>query len=291
MNRIFKLRPADALTIFFASLLLLITLIFNSAIPKRNLLVLIYSLLLAAQFFVMRFRDKTKLTRVVYDLLFPLISVIVIFDSLGWIVHYINPVDIDPILVEIDFWIFGNHPTVMLESIVSPLLTDILQLAYASYYFLPVVLGVMLLRSGQREEFSKSLFLVLLCFYLSYIGYIIWPALGPRFEIAHLQTIELQGLFFADAIKDALNFLEGTKRDAFPSGHTAIALTVLYLTFKYKRLLFWIYLPIIILLIFSTVYCRYHYVIDVLAGIAFTGLTIALGEGYYRLWEKKRQSS
>ncbi len=291
MKNLFRLRPADALTIFFASLLLLITLIFNSAIPKRNLLVLIYSLLLAAQFFVMRFRDKTKLTRVVYDLLFPLISVIVIFDSLGWIVHYINPVDIDPILVEIDFWIFGNHPTVMLESIVSPLLTDILQLAYASYYFLPVVLGIMLLRNGQREEFSKSLFLVLLCFYLSYIGYIIWPALGPRFEIAHLQTIELQGLFFADAIKDALNFLEGTKRDAFPSGHTAIALTVLYLTFKYKRLLFWIYLPIIILLIFSTVYCRYHYVIDVLAGIAFTGLTIALGEGYYRLWEKKRQSS
>lgn len=287
MKNLFRLRPADALTIFFASLLLLITLIFNSAIPKRNLLVLIYSLLLAAQFFVMRFRDQTKLTRAVYDLLFPLISVIVIFDSLGWIVHYINPVDIDPILVEIDYRLFGNHPTVMLESIVNPLLTDILQLAYASYYFLPVVLGVMLLRNGQREEFNRSLFLVLLCFYLSYIGYIIWPALGPRFEIAHLQTIELRGMFFADLIKDALNFLEGIKRDAFPSGHTAIALTVLYLAFKYKRMLFWIYLPVVIMLIFSTVYCRYHYVVDVIAGMGLTLLTLFLGERYYNWWEKK----
>lgn len=290
MGVIFKLRPADTLTIIFVSALLLITLIFNSVIPKKNLLVFIYSLLLAAQLFIIKFRDATKLTRAVYNLIFPLISVLVVFDSLGWVVQYVNPVDIDPILVEIDYRLFGNHPTVMLESITNPLLTEIMQIAYATYYFLPLILGGSLLKNKKMEEFNRSLFLVLLCFYLSYVGYIIWPALGPRFEIAHLQTVELQGLFFADAIKDTLNFLEGIKRDAFPSGHTAVALIVLYLAYKYERMLFWIFLPIVALMLFSTVYCRYHYVIDVIAGIGLALFTIVLGEGYYRFWEKKRQS-
>jgi len=36
-------------------------------------------------------------------------------------------------------------------------------------------------------------------------------------------------------------------------------------------------------LILSTVYLRYHYVIDVVAGVALTGLTIALAPGLRRL--------
>jgi len=36
-------------------------------------------------------------------------------------------------------------------------------------------------------------------------------------------------------------------------------------------------------LVISTVYLRYHYVIDVIAGIALTGLTIVLAPGLQRL--------
>jgi membrane-associated phospholipid phosphatase len=40
-------------------------------------------------------------------------------------------------------------------------------------------------------------------------------------------------------------------------------------------------------LIFATVYCRYHYVVDVIAGFGLTIITIAFGEWYYR-WREKR---
>jgi len=287
---ILKLRPADALTIIFVSILLLITILFNSTIPNRLLLIATYLALLVGQFILIKVKDKNRFLRFTYDLIFPVLSVLVLFDSLGWLVHYINPVDIDPLLIKLDYAIFGNHPTIMLESILNPFLTDILQIAYSTYYFLPVVLGIMLIKNNQKEEFNRSLFLILFCFYLSYVGYIIWPAIGPRFTLENVQTQKLQGFLIAEPMQNLLNKLEGVKRDAFPSGHTGIALTVLYLSFRYNKKLFVIYLPIVALLIFSTVYCRYHYVVDVIAGFGLTAITILLGEKYYN-WQENKQKT
>lgn len=287
---ILGLRPADVLTIIFVSILLIITIAFNSAIPNKFLLIPIYSALLIAQFILVKVKDKTRLLRIMYDLIFPVISVLVLFDSLGWVVHYVNPVDIDPVLIKLDYTLFGNHPTVMLEAVMNPVLTDILQLVYSSYYFLPVIFGIALLKNNHREEFNRSLFLILFCFYLSYIGYIIWPAVGPRFTLDYLQTEKLRGFFIAEPLQNLLNKLEGIKRDAFPSGHTGVALTVLLLAYRYTRRLFWVYLPVVALLLLSTVYCRYHYVVDVIAGVGLTVVTFVFGEMYYTWWQKKNNS-
>jgi membrane-associated phospholipid phosphatase len=281
---VLRQRPADAVTIIFLVFLTSLSLLFYNHIPRAPLLIIIYASLVITQIAIIKIRDLNKVFRFLHDLVFPALCVFIIFDSLEWLVHYVNPEDIDPILIRIDYMIFGNHPTVMLERIMSPLLTDILQIAYSTYYFIPVILGVVLLLNKQREEFERSIFLILFCFYLSFLGYILMPALGPRFVIDSLQTHELRGLFVAESIQHFLNYLEGIKRDAFPSGHTAVALTVLYLAYRYRRDLFWVLVPVVTALVFSTVYCRYHYVIDVIAGIGLTILTIILGEWYYKLW-------
>jgi membrane-associated phospholipid phosphatase len=293
MGRIFKIilgqRPADVITIIFLLFLLTLALMFYHDIPKAQFLISLYSILIIAQVIIVRFKNKSSLIGLLYDLLFPITCVLLIFDSLEWLVHYINPEDIDPVLIRIDYLIFNNHPTVLLEKITSPLLTDLLQLAYSTYYFIPISFGIVLLLNNQREKFDRTLFLILFCFYLSYLGYILMPALGPRFTINHLQTTELRGFIVAEPIQKFLNRLEGIKRDAFPSGHTAIALLVLYLAFMFKRSYFWIFLPIVSALIFSTVYCRYHYVVDIIAGFGLTLLTIFMGEWYYGWWLKQNR--
>ncbi len=91
-----------------------------------------------------------------------------------------------------------------------------------------------------------------------------------------------------NAIVDILNALEGNKRDCFPSGHTQTVLISLWFAFKYRRPLFWIYLPVIIALIISTVYLRYHYVIDLVAGVAAAGITILLGNILWTWWVGQR---
>ena len=85
----------------------------------------------------------------------------------------------------------------------------------------------------------------------------------------------------ARAISQTINRLENTKLDAFPSGHTMITTAVLIVAWRRFRKLFWFLLPVAILLILSTMYCRYHYLVDVLAGIVLAFATVPLGDRLY----------
>jgi membrane-associated phospholipid phosphatase len=89
-------------------------------------------------------------------------------------------------------------------------------------------------------------------------------------------------------ISKTINELEHTKLDAFPSGHTMITVAVLIVAWRRARRLFWVLLPVGTLLIFSTMYCRYHYLVDVLAGIVLAFATVPLGD---RLYDRMRQKA
>jgi len=148
---------------------------------------------------------------------------------------------------------------------------------------MPLSLGALLIAKHRDRELDEALFGIVLCFYLSYLGYLLVPAIGPRFTLAHLQTMDLQAGPITQSIQGILNSLEHNKTDAFPSGHTAIALMTLYYARKHReRTLFRMLIPLVSLLIFSTVYLRYHYVIDVIAGGLLAVLTIFLAPRAYR---------
>ena len=275
------------LNFLFLTFLTAVVVLSHTVIEGAPVLILVYSSLFLCQAVLILVHGRGKFFRLFYDIIFPTISILVVFDSLGRIVHSINPRDIDPLLIRLDYLLFHGYPTVMMEKVMHPLLTDILQLSYASYYFMPVALGVMLKMRGDDGAFDRSLFLIMLCFYLSYVGYMLWPAIGPRFTLNHLQGTDIRGLLVAGPIQELLNRLEGVKRDAFPSGHTGIALTVLYLAHRFERGLYRVLLPAVGALIFATVYCRYHYVVDVIGGVALAAITILAGEACYGYREKR----
>lgn len=275
------IRSSGRLTILFCLLLLLLVLSNQGEIPNLRYPIIVYGSIIFFQFVLIQIRKGNPVLTISRDIIFPVISVFIIFDSLEGIVHNINPHDIDYILIRLDYWIFNNYPGLVVERIENPFLTEVLQIAYLSYYFLPITLGVLLKIKRDEKGFDKSLFMILLCFYLSYIGYILFPALGPRYSMNHLYLGELEGLFLFDHIQRILNHLEGIKRDAFPSGHTAIALTVLVLAYRYHRGFFYVTLPVVVMLVFSTIYCRYHYVVDVLGGIVLAILTFLIGQWVY----------
>jgi membrane-associated phospholipid phosphatase len=215
----------------------------------------------------------------------PILFIGLIYQSLGDLIQYLQP-DIDPVLIRIDFFLFGVHPTVWMERWIVPWLTDLLSLAYVSYYFLPIVLGITLYLKNPRRDFEVAVFVLLLGYYASYIGYILFPAIGPRYTLAHLQTVPLEGRVITDFIRDTLNTWEHNKRDCMPSGHTQVALMVLFLSYRYRRLLFYILLPVATGLILSTVYHRYHYVIDLFAGAALAAGCILIGPRLYEAWKR-----
>ena len=206
------------------------------------------------------------------------------YKELTFLIPLVNPREFDPELAAIDRQIFGVDPTVWLERLTWPLPTELFQLSYITYYFLPLVLGVVLWRKGWTEKFHFFVFVIVIGFYLSYLGYIAVPALGPRFlpEIQSQHTKPLTGILLFDRIHATLNELEGKTYDAFPSGHTELTLLVLYYAQRFHRRTFWWILPAGSALIISTVYLRYHYVIDVIAGALLALAIILVAKPLYR---------
>ena len=206
------------------------------------------------------------------------------YKELTYLIPLVRGRDYDRELAMIDYQMFGVHPTVWLERWTWPVATEAFQLSYVTYYFLPVVLGVVLWRKGWWMKFHFFLFVVLMGFYLSYLGYIAVPAIGPRFlpEIQSAQTKPLTGILLFEAIHSALNRLEGITYDCFPSGHTELTLLVLYWAQRFHRRTFWWLLPAGCGLIISTVYLRYHYVIDVVAGALLALAIILVSKPLYR---------
>lgn len=207
--------------------------------------------------------------------------------------------DIDPFLIKADFWLFGLNPTVWAYRFSNPVLTEFLQFIYLFYYFLILFYGFELYLWNRLMEFRFSVFVILLSFYICYVFYIIFPAAGPRFYIHdfHAVSKELPGLFFTNYIRIFLDFGESihselanpliyAQRDAMPSAHLALAVILAYLSKKFHSKSFYFYLPYCFLMAISTIYLRYHYTVDLIAGAVVAVIAIIISkyfEKYYNL--------
>jgi membrane-associated phospholipid phosphatase len=277
--------PTQGLTLLFLIGLVVLTLIFHGQIPRWHSLLLRYAILLGLLFVLKLSWDRKTMGKAgdFVHYFSPILFVIVIYESLGDLIQHLQA-DVDPRLIQIDLSIFGVQPTLWMQQWIVPWLTDILSLAYLSYYFLPVALIVVLYLKSRTAELDRSVFVLAFGYYVSFIGYILFPAVGPRYAIAHLYTVPLEASFITDFVRDTLNALEHNKRDCMPSGHTQIVLIVLYLAHRYEKFLFYLFLPIVCALILSTLYLRYHYVIDLLVGMALAILCMIFGPLVHRWW-------
>ena len=190
--------------------------------------------------------------------------------------------DADQWLANLDYSLWHANPTVWLERIQSPLLTEYLQVIYT--LFVPAVLWIALLvwKDRRYAEFQYYAFLIALGFLVSYVGYLFVPARGPRFLLRDVQHAPLQGLWFFHAMQGGLDRLESIAYDCFPSGHTELTLLAWWSSHKLVRPLFWPYFAYTSSIIFATVYLRYHYTIDILAGLGVAAIVFFAGPGLYR---------
>ncbi len=280
-----RIAPIQGLTLFSLIGLIILTLVFHGQIPLWHSLLFRYTLLLGLLFVLKLSWDRKAMgkTGTFFHHFSPILFVVLIYESLGDLIQYLQP-DVDPRLIHIDFSIFGVQPTLWMEQWIVPWFTDIMSLAYLSYYFIPVVLIAVLYLKDRMAEFDRSMFVLAFGYYVSFIGYILFPAIGPRYALTHLYSIPLEGSFITDFVRDALNALEHNKRDCMPSGHTQIVLMVLFLAYRYQKFLFYLFFPIISALILSTVYLRYHYVIDLLVGMALAIGCMIFGPRLYGWW-------
>jgi membrane-associated phospholipid phosphatase len=204
------------------------------------------------------------------------------YKEMALFIRAVRTTDADQWLADVDFRVWGAHPSVWLERVHTPVLTEFLQVVYT--LFVPAVLYIawVLWREKSKRDFQYYAFLIALGFLTSYIGYILVPARGPRFLLKHLQHFPLQGLWLFQAMQNTLDRLESAHYDCFPSGHTELTILAWWGSRMVSKRCFRVYLAYTPCIIFATVYLRYHYTVDLLAGMVTAAVLILTAPMLYQ---------
>jgi len=204
------------------------------------------------------------------------------YKQVPYLVSALNLHPVDGTLARWDQVMWRVDPVFWLSSMQSRFLVEFLQLIYTMFIPGTVLLGVILWVRKSRQEFRYGTFVIAVTFLLSYLGYLLMPARGPRFMDYASQHPPLHGLWMFHFFQNVLDTLEGAQYDCFPSGHVAVVIVGCYLARKISTPVFYAFAAFAALVTFSTVYLRYHYVIDVIAGVLLAIIVTTAGPWVYR---------
>jgi membrane-associated phospholipid phosphatase len=228
---------------------------------------------------------------------YPLLLYTAFYHETGLLNRMFWPVYLDPILIRWEAHLFGCQPSLaFMQWLPGLAVSELFYAAYFSYYLMIAGIGVALFIRN-RGQFIHFISVISLVFYACYVAYIFLPVIGPRVffkpppgyhlpaglqpspealalpaAVAHGWFCRLMGLVY--------RWFEEPGA-AFPSSHVAIAITTLYFSARYLPRLRWAHLALVVLLCLATVYCRYHYVLDVLAGVVVAVILIPLSNRLY----------
>jgi membrane-associated phospholipid phosphatase len=204
---------------------------------------------------------------------------------------------LDPHFLVLEHQLFGTQPSVALMNALPQLwVSEILYASYFSYYVMVAGLGLWLLWRN-RAAFHHFISVVTFVFYGCYVFYMAVPVIGPRLLFRPSPEREWYAATYAglpppaypDAVQHGpfyhlMAFIYRhfeAMSAAFPSSHVAVAVTTLWFSWRYARPIRWVHAVMVVLLCVSTVYCHYHYAVDVPAGVLAALMLIPLGNWLY----------
>jgi len=203
---------------------------------------------------------------------------------------------LDSFFIRAEGRIFGFQPSLaFMNWLPRPAVSEVFYAAYFSYYVMLAGVGAALYRRN-RGQFFHYLSVISLLFYVCYLLYIFLPVEGPQIffhqnpdhplpegvgplESPRYPPAVAAGLFFRIMAWIYRTF--ETPGAAFPSSHVAVAIGTVCFSFRYLRPIRWAHLVVVVLLCLATVYCHYHYAVDVVAGGLMAAALIPLGNRLY----------
>ena len=213
------------------------------------------------------------------------------FEELGALEHLIRSGWCDSWMMRFDRWLTGVNPTVWLQRFVSPTLTDFMQMSYLSYFFFLTILGFVLYVWGadstggdspRRYAFWTVMTASIAGYAIGYAISLFVPVESPHYFLAASHTVPLDGGPFT-WLSDLIEHYGRVHGGAFPSEHVVGSFVALLGAWRFRRRLFWIFLPFFACMCVSTVYVRNHYIADVLAGLTVGWIGFRVGQSFMRL--------
>ncbi len=216
---------------------------------------------------------------------YPHLFFLVCFEEMAKLVHLFSPGWQDAKLIAFDYWLTGVNPSLWLERFAHPALNEFMQFAYLTYFtYLLVLGGVLYCRRDWRGYWSVMTYSAV-GYAIGYLIAILFPIESPWFSMAGAWHGPLQG----GPVTATINFIEHYGRvrgAAFPSAHVAGSVAALWGAWRHRRWLFWVMAPLVLCMCVSTVWGRYHYVVDVFGGMVTGTLGYVIG-----VWVMRKQGA
>ena len=184
----------------------------------------------------------------------------------------------DEELIAIDRALFGCIPAVWLERLNRPAVVEYFAFFYFGYYFVCggyALVGTFIAR-GERQltEFAVGTFLM---YAVAHTVYMLVPAYGPATYLPSSFAGPVDGGFFWGIVKGAVESSSPVK-EIFPSMHTGGSVWFTLHAIRRARTEPRWRIPAAVTafaaahIVFATVFLRWHYAIDIVAGLALAGI-------------------
>jgi len=199
--------------------------------------------------------------------------------------------DRDAALLHVDRMMFGETPSVMMQALIAPSMTTAMTVAYFLHLLLPPFIAITWYYRDVAV-FRECLLAILVSAVFATAGYMAVPAVGPAAAFPRLFSKDLNGEIYKTVT--LLIDTARAQRDVFPSLHVGISAIVLFYAWRRGRAWFLAILPLVLANWMSTIYLRYHYFIDVIAGWGTAALSIAASRLLLRfetLWRLPREKA
>ena len=180
----------------------------------------------------------------------------------------------DLAIQRLELLVFGSQVSYRwIREMPSPVLSWLLHTCYLAYYAILYGSPLGLWFSGRRDPARRTIFAVMVTFYLCYVMFLFFPVAGPRyaFEQAHNAATAVWPAQLTDRVLD----LGDSWGAAFPSSHVAAAVVAALCALRYWRPLGLVLTPLTLGLIAAVVYGQFHYAVDALAGLVVAGAVLA----------------
>jgi membrane-associated phospholipid phosphatase len=189
----------------------------------------------------------------------------------------VNPKNYDLKLYLLDLRLFGWEPSVTFDKFVTPGWSEWFAFFYFCYFLVLTLhtIPIVLFMRDERllGEFTLGMLLV---FCLGHTCYMLVPGFGPVRALASQLSTPLPSGLWVDTVLHTVKS-GGAQKDIFPSLHTAAPLLITLFSFRNRhRLPFRYTWPIVgfftLNIIVATLYLRWHWLIDVVAGLLLATL-------------------
>ena len=163
-------------------------------------------------------------------------------------------------------------------------LSEWFNFSYLSYYWVTLYLPLYLYFKKRYNDYFYVAFIAGMIIYACFIFQALFPAQGPVSYDPVSNGFLVAGPV-SEFAHDFLNTVD-IPGGAMPSGHIAGTIAIFIFAWRFTRRAFWATAPIVVSLCIATVYCRYHYAVDGIAGIivALIGVYLIGPRLYARLF-------